>query len=72
MGSHEHHRSWLVSLGPPEIPFINYYIMTDISKLNEETEFILDRFRDGGTTLQLRQLVKTFIDHNMVQTQLLL
>lgn len=34
----------------------------DIKKLDDETEFVLDKFREGYTTLEIKQLVKNFVD----------
>lgn len=36
----------------------------DVSKLDEETDFVVEKFREGYSTMELRQLVKNYVDVN--------
>lgn len=44
----------------------------NIKKLDDETEFILDKFREGFNTMEIKQLVKDFIENNITQSQALI
>jgi len=41
----------------------------DVSKLDDETEFVIEKFREGYPTMELRQLVKNYVDVNFTQCQ---
>lgn len=43
----------------------------DINKLDDETEFVVDKFREGYSTMDLRQLVKNYVDSNVQTCQVL-